>query len=190
MKNNHSFNQLFLHNILLKRRVNKIFQRFILVAVILCFLISCKGGYSFTGASINADMKTFSVEPFVNRATIVQPILSSELTYALINKIRSGTELKEVESSADASFSGIITSYTVSPTAISSEDKAAKNRLTITIKVKYINHKDRKSSFETTFSRYKDYDSQNSLSAVEQGLIKEIKEELIDDIFTKAFVNW
>jgi hypothetical protein len=184
------FKRLKQRNKKIKQRFSKFFLCFILVSVLSSFLISCKGGYSFTGASINADTKTFKVETFLNRSSIIQPTLASSMTYALINKIRSGTNLKEVEDNADVSFSGTIVAYSVTPAAISSNDKAAKNRLTIAIRVKYVNHKDSKSNFETTFSRYKDYDSGLSLSSVETSLIKEIDDELVDDIFTKAFVNW
>ncbi len=158
--------------------------------IISLFSVSCVGGYSFTGASINTETKTFYVENFLNRASIVQPMLSSELTYSLINKIRSGTSLTETEDDADAVFKGTITSYRVSPTAITATDQAAKNRLTISVKVKYTNKQDSKSNFEESFTRYKDYDASLSLSSVEEALIKEINEELVDDIFTKAFVNW
>ena len=167
--------------------VRPIYLFFILTSI---FFLSCSGGYSFTGASINPQTKTFHVETFLNRASIVQPILASELTYALINKIRSGTDLSEVENNADVSFSGVITSYSVTPSAISANDRAAKNRLTIRVKVTCRNMQDKKSDFETTFTRYKEYDSSLSLSDVEEELIKEINEELVDDIFTKAFVNW
>lgn len=158
--------------------------------ICLFVLCGCSGGYSFTGASISPETKTFRVENFLNRASIVQPILASELTYSMINKIRSGTSLEETDGEADVTFKGTITGYNVTPVAISSNDKAAKNRLTITVKVTYKNKQDSKSNFETTFSRYKEYDSSLSLSNVEEELIKEINEELVDDIFTKAFVNW
>lgn len=171
------------------RRIFRLFHKLSLLIVMLV-LCACAGGYSFTGASINPDNKTFKVENFVNRASIVQPILSSELTYALINKIRSGTNLKEVDYEADCLFTGTITGYSVTPTAITSTDQASKNRLTITIKVKYTNRTDKKANFEQTFSRYKEYDASLALSSVEQSLIQEINEELVDDIFTKAFVNW
>ena len=154
------------------------------------FLCSCVANYSFTGASINAETKTFHVENFINRASIVQPILSSELTYALVNKIRSGTSLAETEDEADALFVGTITAYRVTPTAITATDQAAKNRLTIIVRVKYTNRTDSKSNFDETFTRYKDYDASLSLSSVEESLIKEINDELVDDIFNKAFVNW
>ncbi|MDR1725828.1 MAG: LPS assembly lipoprotein LptE [Bacteroidales bacterium] len=159
--------------------------------IILLMLVSaCVGGYSFTGASVSADVKTFSVENFVNRASIVQPILASEMTYALTNKIKSSTNLTAVDYDGDLSFKGIISGYTVTPTAISSNDQATQNRLTITIKVEFINKKNPKANFTQSFSRFKNYDSQLSLSEVEENLISEINSELIDDIFNKALVNW
>ena len=74
--------------------------------------------------------------------------------------------------------------------AIKSGDVAAQNRLTITVKVKFVNNKDKNANFDTSFSRYEDYDSQLNLSDVEAELVKSIVESLVDDIFTKAVVNW
>ncbi|MDR1006391.1 MAG: LPS assembly lipoprotein LptE [Bacteroidales bacterium] len=153
-------------------------------------MTACAGGYSFTGASVSADTQTFAVETFVNRASIVQPILASDLTYALTNKIKSSTNLTAVDYDGDLTFKGTITGYSITPTAISSNDKAAQNRLTITIRVEFINKKNPKQNFQQAFSRYKDYDSQLSLSSVEESLINQINEELVDDIFNKALVNW
>ena len=45
-------------------------------------------------------------------------------------------------------------------------------------------------SFEQTFSRYEDYDSNLDLSAVEKELSDKIVEMLVEDIFNQAFVNW
>ncbi len=151
---------------------------------------SCVGGYSFTGASISADMKTFQVEQFVNRASIVNATLATDLTNALVNKIVSSTSLIQQSSNADVSFSGTIVSYSITPTSINAEDRATKNRLTITISVSYVNHKDPKMNYNTQFSRFRDYDSNMSLSDVEESLVKEINEELVEDVFTKSFVNW
>ena len=86
------------------------------------------GGYSFTGASISPETKSFSVESFINRASLVQPILASEMTNALVNKINSSTSLMQVSDDADVSFSGTIIAYSVTPAAIGSNDKAAKNK--------------------------------------------------------------
>ncbi len=165
-------------------------RRFIFVLLIAIMEASCAGGYSFTGASISSDTKTFSVETFVNRASIVRPELASELTNALVSKITSSTNLSQTDSDADVSFSGTIEGYSVTPAAIGANDKAAKNRLTITIKVVFKDAKNPKAGYNARFSRFKEYDSGYALSDVEESLVKEINEELTEDIFNKSFVNW
>ena len=49
---------------------------------------------------------------------------------------------------------------------------------------------DKNANFDTSFSRYEDYDSQYNLNDVEAELVKSIVESLVDDVFTKAVVNW
>ena len=64
------------------------------------------------------------------------------------------------------------------------------NRLTITINVKFTNRKNEKQNYETSFSRYLDYQSSLPLAVVQDGLIKEINDQLVQDIFNKSVVNW
>ena len=158
--------------------------------VTICVCEGCVGGYSFTGASIPADAKTISVSNFPNYATMVYPQLSQVLSDGLRNTFSSQTNLTVVNSAGDLDISGEITGYTMQPTAITSNDQAAMNRLTITIKVKFVNSKDPKANFEQTFSRYKEFSSQLNFSSVESSLVDEIVTELIDDVFTKSVVNW
>ena len=44
--------------------------------------------------------------------------------------------------------------------------------------------------YDTSFSRYEDYDASQNLSDVENELIELIVENLIEDIFNRAFVSW
>lgn len=164
--------------------------RLIIISLFCILLNNSCGVYSLTGASIPVDVKTVAVPYFQNRATVVQPMLSRELTEKLKDKIQSQTDLKLVNESGDVIFEGEISSYNVSPTAITGENIAAKNRLTITVKVKFTNTKDGKLDFNTSFSRFADYDSNSSLDAVENDLITEIGDLLVEDIFNRAFVNW
>ncbi len=162
----------------------------ILLVLPLLILAGCTVNYSFSGASIDPKMKTYSVQYFANRAPIVVPTLSQQLTEALREKIRSQTKLRLVTGVGDADFSGEITRYETRAVAITGNDRPAQNRLTIDVRVRYTNSVNPKESFESTFSRYKDYDANQSLAAVEQDLIKDILDLLTEDIFNKAFVNW
>ena len=146
--------------------------------------------YSFTGTNIPAEMKTVTVEYFPNRAPIVQAQLSQLFTDALIDKIQSNTRLELVPAGGDVVFSGEIRKYETRPTAITGSETAARNRLTISIRVVYTNNLDPEGGFDTSFSRYEDYDASQSLADVEDELIDLIVENILDDIFNKAFVNW
>jgi hypothetical protein len=153
------------------------------------FIAGCKV-YSFTGASISPEIKTFSIQQFPNQASLVQPSLSQVFTEKLRDKFISQTNLTSVTEQGDLQFEGAITDYNSSPTAIQSNEQAALNRLTITVKVKFTNLKDEKQNFETSFSRFAEYKSTEILSTVELNLINEICNQLVDDIFNKAVINW
>jgi hypothetical protein len=151
---------------------------------------SCRVNYSFTGASISPNVKTVTIMYFPNQASLVVPNLSRSLTDALKDYFTSQTNLVLVDKGGDLHIEGAITGYTVQPIAIQGNETAAMNRLTITISVKFTNKTDEKQNFETTFSRYQDYQSTLNLSSVQDGLIKQIDDQLVQDVFNKAVVNW
>ena len=159
----------------------------LIVGVVLFF--SCKVTYSFSGATTQG-LKTISVQYFQNRAPLVQPGLSQAITDALIDKCKSQTSLKYTTSIGDADFSGEISDYNTRPMTVAADAQAATIRFTITIKVKFTNSFDPSLSFDQTFSRYEDYNSNLDLSAVEKELSDKIVEMLVEDIFNQAFVNW
>jgi hypothetical protein len=169
-------------------------KRFVLIfnifIIALFILEGCTGGYSFTGASIPPDAKTISIQNFPNYASLVNPQLSQVLTDGLRNAFSSQTSLNLVDYDGDLDIKGEITNYTMQPTAITGNDQAAMNRLTITIKVVFVNTKDPNANFEQSFSRYKEFSAQMNFSAVESSLVEEIVNELIYDVFNKAVVNW
>jgi len=151
---------------------------------------SCKVSYSFTGANISPEVKTFSVYYFPNRARLVNPSLSQLFTEALREKLQRQTSLNEMAENGDLIFEGQITGYDVRPMSIQKEDMAALNRLTVTVNVKYTNIKDTEQNVERSFSAFEDFDSMSSLSDVEDGLVPEIINKLTEDIFNATLANW
>ena len=150
----------------------------------------CKVSFSFTGASIAPQVKTISILYFLNRASLVQPGLSQSLSEALIDKCKAQTNLSMVNQNGDVSFEGEITDYNTVPLTVSADATAAMNRFTIAVRVRFKNNIDPKLSYDQSFSRYKDYDSNLDLSQVEKELSDEIIKLLVEDIFNQAFVNW
>ena len=160
----------------------------LIIAALLLAAVGCT--VTFSGASVTPEMKTVSVQYFPNNAPLVQPTLSQTLTEALKERLIGETSLNLVEQNGDLSFEGSITNYSITPVAIQQNETAAMNRLTITIRVIFINNIDEKLSYETKFLRYEDYPSTSDISSVEDELIKTINDQLVEDIFNKALVNW
>jgi hypothetical protein len=157
---------------------------------IACCLFACKVHYDMTGVNLGS-AKTVSVEYFKNNATLAKPTYSASLTESLKDILTSQSSLTLQPRGGDLQFEGSVTGYAVSPVAIQSgNDQAAFNRLTITLSVKFTNSKDETKNFEMPFSRYADYPSSKNLNAVEDELIRTINDQLVQDIFNKALVNW
>jgi hypothetical protein len=157
--------------------------------LIVSFLAGC-GVYSFTGASIPPEAKTISITYFVNNAIYIEPTLSQSLTDALRDRFLAQTSLNFVKEGGDLQIEGEITEYSTRPVAIQGNETAALNRLSVTVKVKYSNLIDPTKDFESPFTRFEDYPSDQDLSSVKDQLISQINEALVDDIFNKAVVNW
>ena len=166
-------------------------KRLSLYIVLLLALVcqSC-GFYSFTGASIPAEAKTVSVQYFPNQAQLINPALSNDFTTALRDAMMNQTSLDMVESGGDLAFEGEIVDYRTTPVAITSGQTAALNRLTITVNVRFVNLFDETKNFETKFTHYEDYPSDQDLNSVQESLTGTIIEALVEDVFNKALVNW
>ena len=149
---------------------------------------SC-GIYSFSGASIEPGTKTVKIEYFPNNAPIVAPILSQVFTEKLQDKFVNETGLELIQEQADLNFSGSITNYNVTPVASGGDDIAGLNRLTIGVQVKYINTL-KEEEWSQSFSRFDDFDKNTNLKDIEDELVNEISQQIVDDIFNKALVNW
>ena len=172
--------------------IMKIQNSILLLVFVLATLgfTACKVGYSFTGASITPSVKTFSVYDFPNRAKLVNPNLNQLFIDGLQEKLIRQTSLNQIEENGDLEFSGQITEYDVRPMNIQEGDLAALNRLTIGLKVKYVNNKDHEQDWEKSFTAYEDFESSQSLSDVEDGLVPEIIKKLTDDVYNASIANW
>lgn len=160
------------------------------MVVLLAVVCHGCGIYSFSGASIPPEAKTVSVLYFPNQAPLINPLLSDQFTSALRDAMMNQTSLDMVESEGDLAFEGEIVDYRTTPVAITSDQTAALNRLTITVNVRFVNTFDETKSFETKFSHYEDYPSEQELTSVQESLTSVIVEALVEDIFNKALVNW
>ena len=153
------------------------------------FLTQSCGIYSFSGASIPANMKTVSIQFFENNAPLVVPYLSQQFTEALKARVRDQSRLSIVRDNGDGNFEGRITDYSIKPVAVTGNERAESTRLSITVSVKFTNNLDNQLSFEQSFTRFKEMPGSN-IQAQEASLIADINKQLTEDIFNRAFANW
>ena len=154
-----------------------------------CIVKAC-GIYSFSGTSIQPDVKTITINYAEYKALKVNPSLSNDLTEALKEKYRKLTKLEQTERAGALELSCAIVGYDVKATAVTANEVAAQNRLTVSVKIYFTNRKYPEDDVEQSFSAYSDYDSTQSLDAVESSLCEEIIEKLVEDIFNATVAQW
>lgn len=164
---------------------------FYLSLLTLSLSLSGCGFYSFTGASIPAGVETFQVNRFENTALLIEPGLERDFKLALEDLIQNQTNLNLVPSGGDLVYEGEITTYRISPTTATSEQIAAQNRLTISVKLRFFNKKKEEDDLEQSFSFFYDFPGSAQLIGSQKDTAhEEIFERLTQDIFNATLAKW
>jgi outer membrane lipopolysaccharide assembly protein LptE/RlpB len=159
--------------------------------ILLCSLgLSGCGIYSFTGTSIQPDVKTITIPYVEYKALRVNPSLSNDLTEALQEKFRKLTRLEQVDVDGDLELVCEVTGYDVQATSVTANEQAAQNRLTVSVKVQFTNKKYPEDDVDKSFSAYEDFDATQTLDAVEAGLCETIIDKIVEDIFNATVAQW
>jgi len=164
-------------------------KKILLLTAVVLMTASC-GIYSFSGTSIQPDVHSIEIDFFEYKALKVNPTLSNDMTEALRTRFRRMTKLEQKESDADLELRGEIVGYEVSATAITAEEVAARNRLTVTVSFEFTNNKYPEDNVSKKASAYADFDATNSLESVQSSLCAEIIEKIVDEIFNATVAQW
>lgn len=148
------------------------------------------GIYSFGGVNIAPEVKTITIDYFQNLAPLVVPSLSNVFTNELKEQFNRQTRLAMVQADGDLHFTGEIKGYDVAPAAITGDEVASLNRLTIRVRVKYENKFDETQNFDKEFSAYDDFPGSKSIESVQLELNEKIVKILVENIFNASVVNW
>jgi hypothetical protein len=153
-------------------------------------LTSCKV-YSFTGANVDPNIKTLSVSYIYNKSGNGPASASDIFTNLLKDKMVTNTNLQMLNTNGDVQFSGEISDYAYTIQAPSGNTTSDLRRITMTVSITFYNRIDEDGGFEQQrFTRFADYPVSEDLSTIEETIINEITDQLVDDIFNKAFVKW
>ena len=145
--------------------------------------------YSFTGANIPTDIKTFFVDNFPNVSGNGPAELSQLFSDRLKQKMLQEANLRQVNEGADLIFTGSIRGYAITYENPIQGATTALNKLTISIEVQFTNTYSGE-QWTQSFSRFAQYPASEDINAIESRLIREINEQLADDLFQRALVKW
>ena len=163
----------------------------VVAVVALAFVAGCIPKYTLNGAAIDYNVyHTIRVSSFPIRAALVYPPLQSTFENELNDYITRNTRLKTVDGAADVEMEGEITGYTLTPQAVGEDAYATRTRLTITVRVKYTDNRQDNNSLDQSFSAYRDFDSNELLTDVQDQLCSEISKDIVDLIFNATLGNW
>ena len=164
---------------------------FIITITYLMILQSCSVKYSLTGASISPETTSFQVNYFQNNAPLIEPGIERDFTNKLIDLLINQTSLELVKSNGDLVYEGEIVEYRISPTTATSDNRAAQNRLTVGVNVRFYDIKDPDADFEKRFSFYYDYPASVQLIGSQKDTaIEEIFERITQDVFNASLAKW
>lgn len=168
------------------------FKRLFSILSFILVFQACSISYKFNGAALDYDIyKTISISQFPIRAALVYPPLQQTFENQINDMITRQTRLRVVDSNnTDLRLEGEITGYTLSPQAVNEDAYASRTRLTITVRVKYIDNKNEAQGVDQTFSAYRDFSSNELLTDVQDELCTQISKELADLIFNATIGNW
>ena len=167
--------------------------RALLLTLFMAFvsLPGCRISVKMNGSALEYNIyKTISVSEFPIRAALVYPPLQQTFENALLDYISRNTRLQTTDGTGDLQLEGEITGYNLTPQAVTENAIASMTRLTISVRVKYIDNKEEGKDVDQTFSAYRDFPSSEMLTDVQDQLCTEISQELVELIFNSTLGNW
>lgn len=166
-------------------------KKFLALIAVSTVLIACSVSYKFSGASIDYNLtKTIQLSHFVNQAPLVYPPLESQFNEALKDMFTRNTRLQIVNQNGDMEIEGEIVGYELTPLAVAEDQFASETRLTMNVRMRFRNNKVQGQDKEETISANRTFSSNINLTDVQDQLIKELTDEIVDQIFNTTMANW
>lgn len=165
-----------------------------ILSISIVLLLHGCGAYNFTGGDVGS-ATSFQVNYFQNYATqnpgsTFEPGLDRDFTLALQDLILNQTNLELRNSDADLIYEGEIVQFRISPMTATAEQRAAQNRLTMGVNVRFFNRTKEDVDFEQSFSFFYDYDANAQFSTVRDEALAAIFERITQDIFNASLADW
>ena len=162
----------------------------IVFSITISLLVNSCGVYNFTGTG-KIDAETFQVNYFQNNAELIEPGIERTFTLELQDIIQSQTNLNLTSQGGDVLYEGEIVEYRITPMTATADQRAAQNRLTIAVMVRFVNRKKEDDNFEKRFSFFYDFDANEQLVGSQlTAALDVIFERITQDVFNESLAKW
>lgn len=161
-----------------------------MILLALCILTSCKARYSFSGGSVPAEARTYSVSYFNVRAALADPNYGQVVTEGLKDLLLDQTPLSLADSDGDIHYEGEVSRYDIIPVAASGDEVSTRNRLTVELKVRYFNRLEPEKDKQLTLRQFEDFEASEEFSLVEEELLESINSKILQDIYDQTLGDW
>ena len=162
----------------------------IVFSITISLLVNSCGIYNMTGTQ-PIDAKTFQVNYFQNNAPLVEPGIERTFTIELQDIIQNQTNLNLVSQGGELLYEGEIVDYRITPMTATADQRAAQNRLTVTVMVRFSNRNKEDDNFEKRFSFFYDFDANQQLVGSQlTTALDVIFERITQDVFNESLAKW
>ncbi len=177
------------------KKILSVCSVFLLMAASLV-LVSC---YSFTGSTLDPNIKTIQINEFIDNSALKNPTLAQQFSTDVQNRFLQRTTLKGTKENPDILIEGEITDYnpstpaTVSSSSVSTSSgtiQTSQNKMTISVKVHYENKYEPQKNFDRTYTDESTYSSDLDINQIEQSQVKIVTERIINKIFNDIIADW
>lgn len=171
--------------------------KYLYIILLSGLLHSC---YTFTGASLDKNVKTIQINEFMDNSPLKNPTLAQRFSIDIQNRFLQRTTLKSTKNNPDILIEGEIVEYTptmpvsVSSNAITNNTggliQTSQNKMVIRIKVHYENKIEPQKNFDRTYSDEAVYSSELSINQIEDEQTKIVIDRIINKIFNDIIADW
>jgi lipopolysaccharide assembly LptE-like protein len=162
----------------------------LLVMGLLPFVAAACSYYSFSGATIPAHLSTIAIPLVQDNSVSTVNGLDEQITQLLLSRFVGQTRLSldSTPDEADVVLTATIDRYVNQATSVSGDERATRNRVTISVTARYFDNTTGEELIDRVFSGFEEYDPLDP--SLEEAAAIAALGKVADDIFTAATSNW
>jgi len=172
-----------------RNRINQRFSFMKYLPILFFLLASCS--ITFSGVKVPPGVETVYVESFINdpSSDYSIPSLGQDCTDELLEKILKETKLVQSDTKPDVEFTGTA-KIRISSEAPQAGQASSLDRMEIILQVTYTNHLNEEDNWKQSFTNFENFDPSENLDDIQEELTDKILENIMEDIYQKAFTSW